>query len=87
MPFDPLMPSAETFPERLGSFFAWAPARQARGEAPVLSLFGLRVRRARLAAGLKASEVFARSGIHPTHLSRIENGRRYPEAETLCALA
>lgn len=67
--------------------FEPGPIGPARGDAPVLSLFGLRMRRARLAAGWTARQVLERTGIHPANLYRIEHGRRYLAEETIELLA
>ena len=49
--------------------------------------FGESVRRRRKALGLSQEDLAAKSGMHPTYLSGIENGARNPTLKTICALA
>jgi transcriptional regulator with XRE-family HTH domain len=48
---------------------------------------GSNLRDARKRLGLTQEEVAARSGVHPTEVSRIEAGKRDPRASTLLRLA
>ena len=60
---------------------------RATHRAPMLSLLGLRLARARLAAGFSIADVRDFAGINPGSLSRIEHGWRFPPAATLAGLA
>lgn len=42
---------------------------------------GIDIKIARLKAGIRQYELAARLGIHPSHLSEIETGRRKPSPE------
>jgi transcriptional regulator with XRE-family HTH domain len=48
---------------------------------------GTNLRAARERLGLSQEEVGHRSGVHPTEVSRIENGKRDPQVSTLRRLA
>jgi transcriptional regulator with XRE-family HTH domain len=48
---------------------------------------GSNLRAARKKLGLTQEEVAARSGVHPTEVSRIEAGKRDPQVSTVLKLA
>jgi len=49
--------------------------------------FGEQVRRLRTRRGLTQQQLAERSGLHETHISRIERGQREPRLTTIFALA
>lgn len=49
--------------------------------------FATNVRAARVEAGLTQEAVGLASGVHPTEVSRIENGKRDPQISTVIRLA
>lgn len=44
---------------------------------------GIDIKIARLKAGMRQYDLAAKVGIHPSHLSEIETGRRQPSPEVL----
>ena len=52
-----------------------------------MAKFAANLRAARLAAGMTQEAVGLASGVHPTEVSRIENGRRDPQLSTVIRLA
>ena len=58
-----------------------------RTNVPPERLFGLNVRRLRLAAGISQDELSARAGLHRTYLSSLENGNRNVSLQNIFAIA
>lgn len=49
--------------------------------------FGETIKRQRISKGLSLTQLSLESGVSPTHLSRIELGKRFPSGRTLRKLA
>lgn len=50
-------------------------------------IFGMKIRRARVKAGLTLTELAARCDISPSYLTEVEKGRKYPRADKIMRMA
>lgn len=52
-----------------------------------MTSFGTAIRKAREQAGLSQNDLATATGLHRTHISLLERGRRHPQLETLVKLS
>lgn len=63
------------------------PARSKPGETVRLCTLGVAIRQRREACHLTQEQLAERANLHESYVSFLENGRRYPCWDVLCALS